>query len=802
LPWDNGACPVQMDRSRDTAADAVTPLPPAMPEPSRETARPSRTIAAAIVRHRRVIACAWALAFVGLAPIARRVNESLAVAGNRTGFSQAAEVEQRMAADFASPYARYAILIITGLPSPISPAGLAALSEVRATVTRTPGVSRTVSYLTSHDTAFVGAQGTFMIVGLTTPRAPADDWIVGLRTGTTALQRQMRARFPQASFAWTGNAALNYDVRSATAADASRAEHRIVPVILVLLLAVFGSIVAASLPLLAAVVSIVMSLGCVVLLVHAHWPLSIVLRNAVSMLGLGAGIDYALLIVNRFREGLAAGRTPERAAEYALEHAGHTVVLSAAAVVISFSALLSVRENELRSIATGGLLVVGISALLATTLLPGLLAWLGSRVNAARIHVFRRRRRGAPRRRRYHAWRAWGRWAAAHPWPLLAFGGFPLLLLGAQSRRLDANLPSGDWLPRHAESASAIRTLTTMGKSGLVQSLRVLLVLPHGAGPLTQSGWDATMRLTAEIAHDARVATVRSLPSVTHAVHPSATLLTMMPPDLLRTFVSRTDQETVLEVVPRESASISAIVNLARDIRLSDVGRLTGVAGTRVLVGGLPAFNAEYQDEVQERMPSIVGVVVLGSFLALLIGFRSVLVPIKAVILNLLTVAAAFGAAVIVFQDGWGVRLLGLERPIDGLFPAVPLVVFCLVFGFSMDYEVFLVSRVAEAARRGADPQTAVAHGLARTGGVITSAALIMVVVFAAFALSEFLLVKVLGFTLAVAIVLDATIVRMAVGPALLRLAGRWNWWPGVRRRPAAHTDAFDVSGAPSPIVK
>jgi RND superfamily putative drug exporter len=182
---------------------------------------------------------------------------------------------------------------------------------------------------------------------------------------------------------------------------------------------------------------------------------------------------------------------------------------------------------------------------------------------------------------------------------------------------------------------------------------------------------------------------------------------------------------------------------------------------------------------VRVRIAAVVALVIGGSFLALLVGFRSVLVPLKAMALNLLSVAAAFGVAVLVFQDGHGVTLLGLPGPIDGLFPAVPLLVFCLVFGFSMDYEVFLVARVAEAARRGADDETAVADGLARTGGVITSAAAIMVVVFSAFALSEFLLIKILGFTLAAAIFIDATFVRMAVGPALLRLAGRWNWWPG-----------------------
>ncbi len=720
------------------------------------------------------------VAVVGLAPVARHIDSALDVAGNRTGTSQAATVERRMASDFASPYARYAIVVITGLPSPASPEGLAALREVRSAVAAAPGVARTVSYLTSHDTTFLSAHGTFMVVGVNQPHAAADDWIEALRGTTAALQQRMQARYPAARFAWTGNAALNYDFRSATATDAAHAEQRIVPVTLVLLLIVFGSAVAAFLPLLAAGVAIVMSLGLTVLLVRAHWPLSIVLRNSVSMLGFGVGIDYALLVVSRFREGLADGLSSTEAAEFALRHAGHTVILSAAAVVISFAALLSVQANELRSIATGGLLVVTTSALLSTTLLPGLLAWLGPRVDAFRIRLPRRHRRRPRSEPGRGGWHGWGRWTARHPWAALAVGGVPLLALGLQAPRLNAHLPSGDWLPRDTQSAAALRTLEAMGRSGLVQSLRVLLVLPPGAGPLTDAGWNATMRATRAIAADARVASVRSLPSVTHAIHPSATLITLLPPDLLRTFVSRDDRETVLEVTPREGVPISAIVSLSRELRLADASRLTGVAGARMLVGGLPAFNAEYQDEVRARLPAIVGLVVLGSFFALLIGFRSILVPIKAVLLNLASVVGAFGAAVLVFQDGYGARWLGLPGPIDGLFPAVPLVVFCLVFGFSMDYEVFLVARVAEAARAGADPEQAVADGVARTGGVITSAAGIMVVVFGAFAMGQFLLIKILGFTLAAAILIDATVVRMAVGPALLRLAGRWNWWPGV----------------------
>ena len=737
---------------------------------------------AAIIKSRRWIAALWAVVVLALVPAGRRLDSALDVAGNRSGSSQAATVERRLGTDFASPYARYAILVMTGVPSPDGPAGRAVLRAVASGVGKTPGVVRTLSYLTSRDTAFLGPHGSFMVVGLSETHRSADDWIVGLRSVTATLQHQIRAQYPEATFAWTGNAALNYDFRAATTANASRAERRIVPVTLILLLAVFGSVVAAGLPLLAAGLSIGISFGLAVLLVSAHWPLSIILRNSVSMLGLGAGIDYALLVVSRFREGLAQHRSPTSAAQYALYHAGHTVVLSAAAVVIAFAALLTVPASELRSIATGGLLVVTIAALLATTLLPGILAWLGPHVDALHIRLPGRSTQARLERHRQEgraAWRAWGRWASAHPWLLLIAGGVPLVVLASQARRLNATLPSGDWLPRQAESAEALRALGSMGKSGLVQAVRVLVTFPAGAGTLTPAGWEATRHLTSTLAADPRVASVRSLPSLTGAIHPSATLLSILSPDVVRTFMSRDGRETILEVVPREGVPISAVVDLSREIRLGDPGRLAGDSAVRILVGGLPAFNAEYQDQVRERIATVIALVIGGSFLALLVGFRSVLVPLKAVVLNLLSVAAAFGAAVLVFQDGHGVTLLGLSGPIDGLFPAVPLLVFCLVFGFSMDYEVFLVARVAEAARRGADDQTAVADGLARTGGVITSAAAIMVVVFAAFALSDFLLIKILGFTLAAAIFIDATLVRMAVGPALLRLAGRWNWWPG-----------------------
>ncbi|HZK78237.1 MAG TPA: MMPL family transporter, partial [Gemmatimonadaceae bacterium] len=222
-------------------------------------------------------------------------------------------------------------------------------------------------------------------------------------------------------------------------------------------------------------------------------------------------------------------------------------------------------------------------------------------------------------------------------------------------------------------------------------------------------------------------------------------------------------------------------MDLVREIRSKSAESLTGLPGTALDVGGLPALNVDYADATAGRFWNVVLAVVVVTMIALLVGFRSALIALKAVALNLVSVAAAFGAVVLVFQDGIGIRFLGMSGPLDGTFSAIPLMVFCVVFGLSMDYEVFLVARVAEARRKGASDSEAIAEGLARTGGLITSAAAIMIVVFAGFTLGDFVIVKILGFALAVAVLVDATVVRIAIGPALFKLAGRWNWWPGER---------------------
>lgn len=756
--------------------------PPIVDEPSGPG-----PLARFVVRRRRALAAAWAAAALALLPLARDVESRLGVAARVDG-SESAAVERALAGRFASPFARYAVLVVTGVPSPATAEGAAVLRSVADAVARAPGVTRTFSHLDAPDPAFAGPDGgTFLVAGLDPAAAMPDSIVPALRAATAATADSLRRRYPRAALAWTGEAALNFDLRRASAADARGAERRALPLTLALLLLAFGAVVAALLPLAMGGLAIALALGGAAL-VARWWPLSILLQNVVSMLGLGLGVDYALLLVSRFREALGRGLGPDDAAAEAAHHAGHAILLSGAAVMVGFAALLTVPLGDLRSVAVGGLLVVALSMLLATTLLPGVLAWLGPRVDAGRL---RRRRAARPRARSARSaggegWARWARFVSAHPALVLALSGAPLVLLAWQARRLDVGLPRGDWLPPEMESARGVGALRAMGRSGVVQGVRVLLELPAGESALGAAGWRATARLDRALRADPRVARVRSLPALLPGGPsddpPPPLLLALVPAEVRATFVSRDGRAALVEVVPREGATPAELSALVRGLRAAGAARVTDVPDARLAVGGLPAFNADYEAAVTSRAPLVVALVVCGTLSALLAGFRSVLVPVKAVALNLLSVAAAFGAVVIVFQDGVGVHFLGLAAPLDGNFPAVPLIVFCVVFGLSMDYEVFLVSRVAEARRRGRGEAEALAEGMARTGGVITSAAAIMVAVFAAFTLGGFVLVKVLGFALAAAVLLDVTIVRAAVGPALLALAGRWNWWPGDAR--------------------
>jgi RND superfamily putative drug exporter len=315
-----------------------------------------------------------------------------------------------------------------------------------------------------------------------------------------------------------------------------------------------------------------------------------------------------------------------------------------------------------------------------------------------------------------------------------------------------------------------------MDREGVVESLRIIIDLPTDSIAQTDAGWNVLDRVTKRLASDPRSDRVISITTIADGNRSS---LLDISRDTRRTFLSSDGRAALIEVLPASSVTLRGQVNWVRELRKTGALALTGVPGATLLVGGIPALNADYESIIKDRLPPVTGLVVGGTLLALLCGFRSIFVALKAIALNLFSVAASFGALVLVFQDGHGSRFLGVPGGTGSVFPLVPIVAFAIVFGLSMDYEVFLVARVLEARRSGLSELDAIPEGMARTAGLITSAAAIMIVVFAAFTFGSFLVVKMIGFTLAVAVLIDATLVRIVIGPALLRLAGDWNWWPG-----------------------
>jgi RND superfamily putative drug exporter len=731
-------------------------------------------LAATAGRRRYWLAGVCFAAAAGLAGQSFRAGSILETTAH-VGGSEAERVEQQLAQQFRSSFTHRAILVIQGQPPPQSKEGEAALLEIVTGLRRDPGVAATFCYLDWNDAVFLGrGGGTFIIIGLSGNDAEVDTSIPRLRQRAQVLGNQMHSRFPGLKIELTGETPLNFDLRTVSSDDVRMAEGRVLPIILVLLLATFASLVAALLPLAVGLLAMLMTLGAAALL--GRWlHLSILIQNIATMLGLGLGIDYALLMVSRFREALAVGETASIASRIAASFAGRTLLISAATVAIGFAALLIVPISDVRSIGVAGILVAGACALLANWVLPVMLELLGTRIEAGRLPFLSWANPNSIRAQ--ERWRTWTRLVTAKPWIALIFSVSPLLFLASQAPQLTPGLPRIDWLPRGAESVRALHSLENMQRAQIVEALPVILELPPGSEVTTYSGFTATRLLATHLAADRRADRVISLPGLLgRNLGPS--FLPLLPAETRRNFLRQDGRATLFEVLPASRASSADLAGWVRDLRGQNVGDLTGVAGATIRVGGIDAFNTEYDDTVKMYLPRVVAVILGGTLIALLAGFRSITVAVKAIALNLLSVGAALGALVLVFQDGHGSALFGVDGGTGTVFSLVPIVTFAVVFGLSMDYEVFLVARVLEARRGGYPEIDAIVEGVAKTGGLITSAAAIMVVVFAGFAFGNVLVVKMLGFALAVAVIIDATIVRMVIGPALLRICGAWNWWP------------------------
>jgi len=504
-------------------------------------------------------------------------------------------------------------------------------------------------------------------------------------------------------------------------------------VALIILLIVFGALVAAGIPLLVAVVSIAMAVGATAIVGQA-FELSFFVVNMITMMGLALGIDYSLVAVQRFREELAHGRSVMDAVAITGSTANRAVLFSGITVVISLVGLLIVPSTIMRSLGAGAIIVAIMSVLAAVTLLPAVLRLLGHRVNAGRLPWAHP---GAEPRR----WRAIAEAVIRRP-VLWAGAGLAILgLLAAPALGMRLTFPGVDALPEDNEFRLATETLVEDFGQGQSETL-IVIQDAESAG--------------AEV--DALAAAIEDDPAF------AETALVWVED------VAFIDTRDTLDAADPDAEA--AIERLREEIVPDALAGTDAVA----FVGGDQASSIDFSDMIRDMAPWVLLIVLGSSFVLLLVAFRSIVVPAMAIVLNLLSTAAAFGMLVAVFQWGWGASLFGFPQ-VDGIAPWIPLFLFAVLFGLSMDYHVFLLSRVKERYDATGDTREAIGYGLSRTGSLITGAALIMVAVFSGFALGDLAEFSQMGFGLAAAVILDATVVRSMLVPALMAILGRANWY-------------------------
>lgn len=575
-----------------------------------------------------------------------------------------------------------------------------------------------------------------------------------------------------------GPGALSAAAAANTKHDIAAAEKWNLPVILIVLLAVFGSLAAAAIPLALGICTVVVTMGLVYLL-SAYTTMSVFVTSTVSMFGIALAVDYSLFILMRFREELRSGRQPREAVDAAMATSGLAVVLSGMTVIASLTGIYVINTPALKSMATGAILAVAVAMLTSTTLTPAALATFGRAAakRSALLHWSRR-----PESTQSKFWNRWIGWVMRRPWMSALAASLVLLVMAAPA----ASMVLGNSLLRQFDSSHEIRAgvgaaAQALGP-GALGPIRVLINFPDGGAASPE--------------HSHTVGAVRQ------RMAQAPNIVSVSPPQFAEDNGSAL-LSAVLSVDP-EDMKARETVGWMR----AELPKVPEAGTARVDVGGPTALIKDFDDRVSATEPLVLGFVALIAFVMLLVSIHSVFLALKGVLMTLLSVAAAYGSLVMVFQWGW-LRDLGFAQ-ISSIDSTVPPLVLAMTFGLSMDYEIFLLTRIRERFLHSGNTRDAVAYGVSTSARTITSAALIMIAVFVGFAFAGMPLVAEIGVACAVAIAVDATVVRLVMVPALMAMFAQWNWWlpPWLSRvlpsvdfdRPLPEVDLGDVVVIPDDI--
>jgi RND superfamily putative drug exporter len=579
----------------------------------------------------------------------------------------------------------------------------------------------------------------------------------------------LRNMFPRGAVSGhlTGTAAIFHDMEIVSNQDLHDVEIVTLPVALVVLLLIFGSLVASGVPVLMAPVSVTVALA-IIYGISQSIDMSIFVLNTTSMLGLGIAIDYSLFMVNRFREELSKGQVVEDAVATTVATSGRAILVSAVVVSVGFFALNLSGIGMLRSLGIGGSIVTALSLLVAVTLLPALLGILGTSINMFPVVPARVSTR--------RAWRRLAGWVMRRPIPIVGFVAILIGVLAIPALHLRVGIPGPEILPPSVDSRAGNDVLAR--ELGVANHPPVLVLIERSAGTAPSSATSAAFAVldqicsTPEVAGISQRPVVDSLRQIRSCQSALNALQNLTPAQQARALsLARKQPLGLIAAFLRPNPSSAAAERYVTDLR-----KTLHVPGYRILVGGQTAGQMDFDSYLYSRFPLVVFFVILTIYAVLLVAFRSLLLPLKAVMMNVFSVLAAYGAVAWAFQDG------RLARPLDftvvgNIDSIVPVFLFCVLFGISTDYEVFLLTRVREEYLLSGNNEESVARGLEVTGRIITSAAVVLIVVIGAFAFARLVVIKEVGLGLAIAVLVDATLIRALLVPATMRLLGRWNWW-------------------------
>ncbi len=509
----------------------------------------------------------------------------------------------------------------------------------------------------------------------------------------------------------------------------------------IILLIAFGSVVAMGLPIVTALVGL--TIGFMGIFITTRYlDIATFAPQFASMIGIGVGIDYALFIVTRFREGIAEGQTPKEATGRALDTAGRAVIFAGSVVVISMLGLSAVGIKFVAALGVAAAIVVATAVLVAFTVLPALLTLVGTRIDKWSVHMPGRANKpaGVPFGRKL------SRRIQAHPWQSAIASAVVLLVLAIPVFSMNLGFPDASANPSSFQTRQAYDLLTSGFGEGFNNPLLVVL--------------DNSQGISQEEAG-----------AVAEAISKAPGVVQVAPP-----MSNEAGDTAVITVIPTGDANSAAVKDLVTTLRNDTLPEAVAGTGITTYVGGGTATFLDFSDKMIERTPWVFVVIIGLSFVLLTIVFRSPVIALQAAIMNMLSIAAAFGVIVAVFQKGWGHQLFGVEEK-QPIAVFLPIFLFAILFGLSMDYEVFLLSRIREYWAHGRSTTDAVADGLTVTARVITAAAAIMICVFLSFVMNPMPIVKQMGLGLAVAVLIDATLVRLVLVPSVMEILGDRNWW-------------------------